>query len=70
LVSLAEAKGVSVDDLLLEVINDLELAQNAASESSLVEFEEDMDALAEGLENVPVRYEGNYSREDIYIDHD
>lgn len=70
LATLAEAKGVSLDELLLEVIKRLELTQDAASESSLEEFEQDMDALTEGLENFSVRYEGSYSRKDIYIDHD
>ena len=28
-----------------------------------------MDALAEGLEHLPVGNEGTYSREDIYLDH-
>ena len=29
-----------------------------------------MDALAEGLEHWPAGYEGTYSREDIYMDHE
>ena len=70
LAALAKAKGVSVDELLLALINCLEPAQDAASEPSLAEFEQDMDALAEGLENIVVRYESGYSRKDIYVDHD
>lgn len=69
LAALAKARGVSVDDLLEEVLNGLELRQNAITEPSLEEFERDMDALAEGLEHLPVEYEGTYSREDIYLDH-
>jgi hypothetical protein len=34
------------------------------------EFEADMQALAEGTENLKSSYAGNYSREDIYFDHD
>lgn len=43
---------------------------DAASDLSLAEFEQDMDALAEGLEDFRVRYEGSYSRGDIYWDPD
>jgi hypothetical protein len=37
---------------------------------SLEEFERDMDLLTQGLENLPSEYQGTYSREDIYLDHD
>jgi hypothetical protein len=67
--ALAKAKGVSVDDLLQEVLDDLELPREAITEPSLEEFERDMDVLAEGLEHLPVGYEGTYSREDIYLEH-
>ena len=40
------------------------------SRFSLAEFERDMDLLAEGLEHLPTRYSGTYSREDIYSDDD
>jgi hypothetical protein len=69
LAALAKARGVSVDDLLQEVLDDLERPRDAIAEPSLEEFERDMDALAEGLEHLPVGYEGTYSREDIYLDH-
>jgi hypothetical protein len=69
LAALAKARGVSVDDLLQEVLNDLEPPREAMTEPSLEEFERDMDALAEGLEHLPVGYEGTYSRKDIYLDH-
>jgi hypothetical protein len=69
LAALARARGVSVGELLLEVLDGLELPQGAITEPSLEEFERDMDVLAEGLEHLPVGYEGTYSREDIYLDH-
>ena len=69
LAALAKARGVSVDNLLQEVLDDLELPQDAIAEPSLEEFERDMNALAEGLEHLPVGYEGTYSRADIYMDH-
>jgi hypothetical protein len=37
---------------------------------SLEEFERDMDLLAQGSEQQPSGYHGNYPREDIYLDHD
>jgi hypothetical protein len=70
LVALAKARGVSMDDLLQEVLEGLELPQEAFTETSVEEFERDMDALSEGLEHLPVGYQGTYSREDIYLDHD
>lgn len=69
LAALAKARGVSVDDLLQEVLYGLELSADAVTEPSLEEFERDMDALAEGLEHLPVGYEGTYSRADIYLDY-
>ena len=66
---LAKARGISVEDLLLEVLDNLQPPPDAITEPSLEEFERDMDALAEGLEHLPVGYEGTYSREDIYLDH-
>ena len=68
--ALAKVRGVSVDDLLQEVLDGLELPQDTIAEPSLEEFEQDLDALAEGLEDLEVKCEGSYSREDIYIDHD
>jgi len=35
---------------------------------SLDEFERDLDLLAEGLDHLPLKYQGTYSREDIYLD--
>jgi hypothetical protein len=56
LVALAKARGVSMDDLLQEVLEGLELPQEAFTETSVEEFERDMDALSEGLEHLPVGY--------------
>ncbi|HEU4388384.1 MAG TPA: hypothetical protein VFV34_11345 [Blastocatellia bacterium] len=69
LTALAEARGISVEDLLGEVLNELQ-PPDATTEASLEEFDRDMDLLAEGLEHLPVEYQGTYSREDIYVDHD
>ena len=68
LVRLAKARGASVDDLLKEIIETLEPRSNG--EFSLEEFDRDMDLLTQGLEHLPVNYQGTYSREDIYSDHD
>ena len=57
-----------MDDLLNDVLSDLQPLE--ISEPSLEEFERDMDSLAEGLEHLPAGYQGAYSREDIYADHD
>jgi len=37
---------------------------------NLDEFEADMREFAEGTENLQSPYTGDYSREDIYLDHD
>jgi hypothetical protein len=68
LMALAKARGVSVDELLQEVLDELNL-NGEVVEPSLEEFERDMDALSEGLEHLPAGYQGTYSREDIYLDH-
>ena len=70
LIALAKAKGLSVDDLLHAVLSDLQPLEPQTTEPSLDEFERDMDSLAEGLEQLPAGYRGNYSRDDIYADHD
>ena len=68
LTTLAKARGVSVDDLLKEIIETLEPRSNG--EFSLAEFDRDMDLLTQGMEHLPANYQGSYSREDIYSDHD
>ena len=60
--------GLSVDEYLLNLLpkteKDLSLAKVTKNE-----FEADMIAFAEGTENLS-NYNGTYSREDIYFDHD
>jgi hypothetical protein len=70
LVALAKAKGISVDQLLREILATLGGIQTETTETSFEEFESDLDALAEGLENLPLQYQGTYPRADIYADHD
>lgn len=69
LAKLARARGVTVDELLQEVLNRLEPESDGLTEASIEEFERDMDLLAEGLEHLPA-YRGSYSREDVYLEHD
>lgn len=69
LTALAESRGLSVDDLLRSVLAGWD-APRGGGEPSLDEFERDMDALAEGLDHLPVEYRGTYSRADIYLDRD
>jgi hypothetical protein len=69
LTALARARGVSVDELLLSLLRDSAPSAEIV-EPSLEEFERDMDALAEGAEQLPAEYRGTYSRADIYADHD
>jgi len=68
--ALAKARGVSVDELLLALLSKPEPLETVLVEPSPEEFERDMDALAEGLEQLPTEYRGTYSRADIYADHD
>jgi hypothetical protein len=69
LAKLAKARGITVDELLQEVLKNLEPASAGLTAAPLAEFERDMDLLAEGLEHLPA-YQGTYPREDIYLDHD
>ncbi|MBC8029851.1 MAG: hypothetical protein H7Z16_07050 [Pyrinomonadaceae bacterium] len=69
LARVAKARGITVDELLQEVLNGLEPPPDWLTEVSLEEFERDMDLLAEELEQLPA-YRGTYSREDIYLDHE
>ena len=62
----AKTFGLSVDEYLRNLL------PKTVKESSLQngdEFETDMLAFAEGTENLSA-YNGTYSREDIYFDHD
>jgi transcriptional regulator with XRE-family HTH domain len=69
LAKLAKARGVTVDELLQEALSRLGPPLDGVTEISLEDFERDMDLIAEGLERLPA-YRGNYSREEIYLDHD
>jgi hypothetical protein len=69
-VVLAKTKGVSMDDLLQEMLNRLEPSQEALAAMSVEDFERHMNELSEGLEHLSVGYLDSYSREDIYLDHD
>jgi hypothetical protein len=67
---LESAKRLSTSERLQLADALLALGQPANGQSSLEDFERDMDLLAEGLEHLPSKYEGAYPREDIYADHD
>jgi hypothetical protein len=60
----AKARGLSVDDYLKKLLG---VAQPGSPVSTVEEFETDMNALAE--KNLPPLPE-NFSREDIYFEHD
>ncbi|MDQ3749015.1 MAG: hypothetical protein M3367_08400, partial [Acidobacteriota bacterium] len=61
--------GLSVDDYLRRLLptDEQELALKADVKDD--EFEADMIAFAERTDDLPI-YNGTYSREDIYFDHD
>ncbi|MEW6126784.1 MAG: ribbon-helix-helix protein, CopG family [Acidobacteriota bacterium] len=65
----AKAHGQTVNELLRELLDAVEPLPTPAGFSSLEELEADLDALAEGTEHLPPLPE-NFSREDIYFDHD
>lgn len=65
----AKAFGMSVDDYLQSLLQRNEKELSLKSDISDDEFESDMIAFAEGTENLS-QYNGTYSREDIYFDHD
>jgi hypothetical protein len=69
LAKLAKARGVTVEELLQDVLNKLGPPPDELTVVSLEDFERDMDLLAEGLEHLPA-YQSTYSRDDIYLDHD
>lgn len=70
LVALAKAKGLSVDELLRDLLGEWEPLQAAMTEPSLEEFERDMNMLGDGLEHLALEYQGTYPRADIYLNHD
>lgn len=65
----AEHSGLSIDEYLRRLLpsNEQELALKPDAKND--EFENDMNVFAEGTENLS-EYNGTYSREDIYFDHD
>ena len=67
---LESAKRLSADQRLRLADALLAPEQLGNGKVSLADFERDMDLLVQGLEHLPAEYEGTYSREDIYSDHD
>ncbi|MFN0140275.1 MAG: hypothetical protein ACKVQW_09335 [Pyrinomonadaceae bacterium] len=65
----AEYLGLSADEYLRRLLPAAEQELALRSDASDDEFENDMTAFAEGTEDLP-SYNGTYSREDIYVDHD
>ena len=66
----AQAKGVSIDEYLENLLGLKGEAQIALSKSyDLDEFRKAMEAFSEGTEHLPASGI-TYSREDIYFDHD
>ena len=64
----AERFGLSVDDYLCSILLSNEKDMSLKSDNE-VEFEADMQSFAEDTDNSS-SYDGTYSREDIYFDHD
>lgn len=65
LLAQAKARGLSVDDYLKSLLGVIE--QGSAAQSTFEEFEADMKAMAE---KNPAPLPPDFSREDIYFDHD
>lgn len=64
----AVARKISLEEYL-RTLAETDSLISSASNFSLEEFERDMDALADGLEDLPVLPD-DFSRADIYADHD
>jgi hypothetical protein len=67
---LESAKRLSAEQRLRLADALLALEQPGNGKISLEDFERDMDLMAQGLDHLPAEYQGTYSREDIYSDHD
>jgi len=67
---LESAKRLSAEQRLRLADALLALDQPGNGKISLEDFERDMDLIAQGLDHLPAKYRGTYSREDIYSDHD
>jgi len=70
LAALAAARGVTVQQLLKEFVEQMSTLAPNSPLPTMDEFEADLRAFAEGTENQQSSYAGDYSREDIYFDHD
>ena len=70
LMALAEARGVTVEELLKDFLEQMYTIMPKKPLPPRDEFEADMLAFAEGTENLQSSSAGSYSREDIYFDHD
>jgi len=68
--SIAEARGVTVGELLKEFVDHIPVAGPGSSIRPVDEFEADMELFAEGTQNLESSSAGRYSRDDIYFDHD
>ena len=65
----AEHLRISVDEYLRRLLPAQERELALSADSNDDEFEDDMIAFADGTEDL-LAYNGTYSREDIYSDHD
>ncbi len=73
----AQAAGLSVDEYLRLLMSPPRAGEDVTASSTppgrrmtVAEFDAFLDELASGESPEPSTYEGNYSREDIYFDHD
>lgn len=67
---LESAKSLSAEQRLQLADALLALEQPGNGKISLEDFERDMDLRAQGVDHGSTEYQGTYSREDIYSDHD
>jgi len=65
----ASANNLSVEEFVQRIVED-NFVENNSAEVSLEEFERNLNLLAEGSTNFSSIYDGTYSREDIYLNHD
>jgi len=70
LAALAAARGVTIERLLKEFVEEMSVLAPKGPLPAIDEFDADMRAFAEGTENLESPYSGDYSRDDIYFDHD
>ena len=65
----ASANNLSVEEFVEKIVEN-NFIENNPAEISLEEFERNLDLLAVDSTNASPAYNGAYSREDIYLDHD